>query len=156
MQGVLENASRAVTWAVRAAEESAGLGAPAAARRRLLQRHADDTFFRDPSFWQGMRAEVTDPLAAELAALEAAAPDAAARRLERAVADTRALGSLACAGPGCTAVFPWPPGAARVPKPKSRKCSSCEAVRYCGPACQKTHWGAGHKAACRELKRLLA
>jgi hypothetical protein len=29
------------------------------------------------------------------------------------------------------------------------QCSRCKVVRYCDPACQKTHWKAGgHKAAC--------
>ncbi|KAF9262698.1 hypothetical protein L218DRAFT_867173 [Marasmius fiardii PR-910] len=33
----------------------------------------------------------------------------------------------------------------------SKKCSSCLAVDYCGPECQKAHWKE-HKAACKSLK----
>jgi hypothetical protein len=35
---------------------------------------------------------------------------------------------------GCTAVL--------------RTCKGCKRVQYCGAACQKAHWGEGHKAAC--------
>ncbi len=33
-----------------------------------------------------------------------------------------------------------------------RKCGGCLAVRYCSRGCQAAHWGAGHRAECRELR----
>lgn len=35
-------------------------------------------------------------------------------------------------------------------------CSVCQAVRYCGPACQKIHWKSTHKSACAKLSSLPA
>ena len=29
------------------------------------------------------------------------------------------------------------------------KCGACAAAAYCGKACQKAHWKAGHKHDCR-------
>ena len=31
-----------------------------------------------------------------------------------------------------------------------KKCSNCKLARYCGPACQKSHYATGHKRACRK------
>ena len=28
-------------------------------------------------------------------------------------------------------------------------CAACRGAAYCGPACQRAHWKAGHKQACR-------
>ena len=28
-------------------------------------------------------------------------------------------------------------------------CGRCKSARYCNASCQKAHWGAGHKAACK-------
>lgn len=30
-------------------------------------------------------------------------------------------------------------------------CGRCRHARYCGPSCQKSHWGTTHKAACKRL-----
>ena len=40
-----------------------------------------------------------------------------------------------CANPDC-------------PRGGLKKCSRCQRVRYCGAACQKAHWKAGHKREC--------
>ncbi|PNH04232.1 hypothetical protein TSOC_009609 [Tetrabaena socialis] len=62
---------------------------------------------------------------------------------------------------GEEAVWHWPPrslrlcnnpgcgnfGGASEEELDLKKCR-CRAVRYCGPACQKEHWHAGHKAVC--------
>ncbi|KAG2499987.1 hypothetical protein HYH03_002269 [Edaphochlamys debaryana] len=32
-----------------------------------------------------------------------------------------------------------------------RKCGGCRAVRYCGPDCQRAHWGQGHRVECRAM-----
>ncbi|PNH00759.1 hypothetical protein TSOC_013399 [Tetrabaena socialis] len=62
---------------------------------------------------------------------------------------------------GGEAVWHWPPrslrlcnnpgcgnfGGASEEELDLKKCR-CRAVRYCGPACQKEHWHAGHKAVC--------
>ena len=138
------------------AVEDYSLQGPMGSRHTLLKERCKRGFWRDPLYWEGVRAEVAEPLEAELLAAEAAAPDAAARRLERAVADTRALGSLACANPACMGVVLCPPGGLQVKAARGKKCSQCQAVRYCGPACQKSHWQrGGHKAPCRELQRQL-
>ena len=34
----------------------------------------------------------------------------------------------------------------------AKQCGRCK-TRYCGPACQEQHWGAGHKDYCRRIKR---
>jgi len=34
-------------------------------------------------------------------------------------------------------------------KEKFKKCSNCLAVSYCSAKCQKSHWKAGHKEACK-------
>jgi hypothetical protein len=47
-----------------------------------------------------------------------------------------------CSASGCTAV-----GAVL------RTCKGCKRVQYCGAACQKAHWGEGHKAACGAAAR---
>ena len=28
------------------------------------------------------------------------------------------------------------------------RCARCKVVHYCGPACQRAHWKAGHKRTC--------
>ena len=40
-----------------------------------------------------------------------------------------------CVNPGC-------------PRGGLKKCSRCQRMRYCGAACQKAHWKAGHKREC--------
>ncbi|PNH01566.1 hypothetical protein TSOC_012540 [Tetrabaena socialis] len=47
-----------------------------------------------------------------------------------------------CNNPGCGDF-----GAASEGELNLKKCW-CRAVRYCGPACQKEHWHAGHKVVC--------
>lgn len=34
---------------------------------------------------------------------------------------------------------------------KLLRCSGCQVVRYCGPACQRAHWRGGHKTECAGL-----
>uniref|UniRef100_A0A7S4UYH5 MYND-type domain-containing protein n=1 Tax=Alexandrium monilatum TaxID=311494 RepID=A0A7S4UYH5_9DINO len=66
--------------------------------------------------------------------------------------------------PAATASRPWAPGASAAapaaPAPAAcahcgaaggglQLCAGCMAVRYCGPACQRAAWKAGHKEACR-------
>ena len=31
-----------------------------------------------------------------------------------------------------------------------RACGGCRSVLYCGVACQKQHWGGGHRAECKK------
>lgn len=35
-----------------------------------------------------------------------------------------------------------------IPERSLKICSRCKAVAYCSVACQKNHWGGGHKSAC--------
>ena len=60
----------------------------------------------------------------------------------------QALGTRPCAHVHCTTLL----GASEADAPRGKLCSGCCAVRYCGPACQKSDWRA-HRAACRELQR---
>ena len=48
-------------------------------------------------------------------------------------------------GKGCASC-----GAEPAPGHKLSQCSGCKAVRYCGPQCQRRHWGQ-HKAVCKQL-----
>ncbi|KAG2486451.1 hypothetical protein HYH03_014898 [Edaphochlamys debaryana] len=50
---------------------------------------------------------------------------------------------LVCGGPGCASFG----GRSEAELPLKR-CGGCKAVRYCGSACQRAHWGGGHKAEC--------
>ncbi|KAG2486439.1 hypothetical protein HYH03_014886 [Edaphochlamys debaryana] len=50
---------------------------------------------------------------------------------------------LACGGPGCDSFG----GRSEAELPLKR-CGGCKAVRYCGPACQRSHWRLGHRAEC--------
>jgi hypothetical protein len=50
-----------------------------------------------------------------------------------------------CAARGCTAVGVL-----------LRLCKGCKRVHYCGAACQKLHWGEGHKTACGMAARAVA
>ena len=50
----------------------------------------------------------------------------------------------ACTGPGCTRKL-RPDGAAL------DVCNNCRRTFYCGLACQKADWKAGHKVECKEL-----
>lgn len=40
----------------------------------------------------------------------------------------------------------------RCDTPASSRCVACKMVHYCGAACQKVHWKAGHKQECRQLR----
>ena len=35
-------------------------------------------------------------------------------------------------------------------------CSACRQVSYCGKQCQRAHWGAAHKAQCKQFRELNA
>jgi len=48
-----------------------------------------------------------------------------------------------CSGPGCT-VRSTTKG-----KGMLSKCPKCKETFYCGPQCQKAHWQAGHRSACK-------
>ena len=37
------------------------------------------------------------------------------------------------------------------PDKKLSTCARCKAVKYCSVACQKKHWGAGHKDVCQRV-----
>ncbi len=41
--------------------------------------------------------------------------------------------------------------AASLPPTSAKQCSRCK-TRYCGPACQKTHWEQGHDKLCKKIK----
>ena len=110
-------------------------------------RSAWDDLESAPAYWERVRVEVTEPLAADLAAEAAAIEGAAAMELRAEVEVAEALALRACAYLGCTKIVG--PGGREVPRGK--RCSSCRTVRYCGAACQKADWR-GHKAACRELQ----
>ena len=36
------------------------------------------------------------------------------------------------------------------------QCSACRQVSYCGKQCQRAHWGAAHKAQCKQFRELSA
>ena len=42
--------------------------------------------------------------------------------------------------------------AAPLPPTSAKQCSRCK-TRYCGPACQKTHWEQGHDKLCKKIKK---
>ena len=35
-------------------------------------------------------------------------------------------------------------------KKKLLTCGRCKVAKYCNAACQKAHWGAGHKGTCKK------
>ncbi|KXZ53500.1 hypothetical protein GPECTOR_7g950 [Gonium pectorale] len=108
------------------------------------------------------------PLLAAARELLQAAVDPSAAAGDPAVAALERIDRPRLAGllppPGCRL---WPPTALRVccnpacgdltgeseAGLKLRLCAGCEAVRYCGAACQRQHWASGHKAECARLKR---
>ena len=110
-----------------------------------LESHAE--LLNSPAYWERMRVEVTEPLAAVLTAEAAAIEGAAAEELEAEVELAEALALRPCAHLGCTTILG--PGGGEVPRGK--RCGGCRLLRYCGAACQKADWP-GHKTACRELQ----
>lgn len=98
------------------------------------------------AFWRRVQAEVT-PLEAALAAEAAAEESDAEAALALALEAAAALATRPCAHTGCTTVVGISEAAAK----RGKQCAGCEAVRYCGRACQTAAWR-GHRAACLELK----
>lgn len=80
-------------------------------------------------------------LEATLRALGAALP----ALLPALLADMRAglLGQQTCACPGC--------GRRDTEDFRLQRCSRCKHAWYCGPACIKKHWAAGHQKQCTRL-----
>ena len=95
-----------------------------------------------PAFWQRLQAEVALPLAATAEDGDEAA------QTQLAVDVAEALAARPCAHPACTTVDG--PSEASMRRGKTKTCSGCRLVRYCGAACQKADWRA-HRVACREV-----
>ncbi|KAL4458940.1 hypothetical protein ABPG75_013805 [Micractinium tetrahymenae] len=90
------------------------------------------------------------PAAAELAAVLQRHWDqpekVAAARLELAqAASLRACANLRCASVGAAG------GMAAGNQVGSKRCGACRSVRYCGQACCRADWAAGHRRVCRHL-----
>lgn len=52
------------------------------------------------------------------------------------------LSSVECANPSCCH---------DINNTKLKACGGCGCVKYCGRACQKVHWKAGHREVCQNL-----
>ncbi|KAG2493676.1 hypothetical protein HYH03_008190 [Edaphochlamys debaryana] len=115
---------------------------------RFMARFVSSTPFLDlPSapatmgFAEG-QGSGSGPAPSEVAALVAAPlpPPLAVPLAEAVLRELRV-----CAYPGCLSY-----GGRGEAGLSLKQCSRCKCVRYCGAACQKAHWKAGHKAECQE------
>ncbi|KAG2427727.1 hypothetical protein HXX76_012052 [Chlamydomonas incerta] len=109
-------------------------------RQGLLQRdqlQAAEALLRSKGI--AVSAAVGDSEPSKPAVAATAAPAAASARPEPGIKVCARCG--AAAGAGGT---------------RLRKCSRCQAVRYCSEACQTAHWAAGHERECKQLAAALA
>ena len=134
--------------AVNALIGKAARGRQLAVAREAFQRLQSRPVLSDPAYWQRMQREVTELMAAALAAPAAEEGDPAAQ-LQLAVDVAEALATRPCARPCCTTVLL---GAGEGGAPLGTRCGGCRVARYCGTACQSADWPA-HKAACREVTK---
>ena len=101
--------------------------------------------------WEQLLEQVLEPLQQAAASWvqaqeeEAAAGEQREGSMPRLLERARALGSLRCGNLRC----PNLAGATEA-EAKSKLCTRCRSVRYCGAVCQRTDWGA-HKRVCKAL-----
>ena len=113
----------------------------------------DETPLSSPAYWERLRVEVTEPLAAALTEEAAAEEGAAERQLQLEVEAAEALAARACAHLGCTTLL-GPSGTELLHR---RRCGGCRLARYCGVACQTADWPTrgGLPGAAAAPRRLL-
>ena len=105
--------------------------------------------FATPDYWRRVKATVTEPLSASLARPPAAEEEGdPTKDVALGVQLAEALATRPCGHVGCTAIA----GPSEAGMPRSKRCSGCRLVHYCGAACQKADWPS-HKAACQVLQR---
>lgn len=122
-------------------------------RQACSAYHADPETAPPPAPFERLRSEVVAVLelpgvAAQLA--ELLPPPPAADPQEQQLEAAAMLGALRCANVACTNISGGSEGSLR-----SRHCSGCGTVRYCGEACNRAGWRA-HRRACWLLQAVAA